>query len=312
MTLVVLDPGFFREDGLQSPDPATVLAARQRLRERLDDANRILQGRTLVVGTREVHWLDEIYRREVRDRFAGGERALQQALDRMFRDHRRAGATLAPTPPIGAFWGVVMMADWSPLGGGWRSGLERVLAATAHEAEHRGVDALFLCHRILGRNAHDRSSGGVELVEVLRWRVSVSVRGAKPRVLPCVSQPRHLTVPWTRRMDGRLPDASGSGLHPYCPPPTWKHSATLVHRTAHSRPCWVDSQGQEWARPSTGQGYHWDVYLSPVNAARMGLSQINVTQHGAPPSQGRAGDLHHVPATKRHALKNALGWSCPR
>ena len=254
MTLVVLDPGFFREDGLQSPDPATVLAARQRLRERLDDANRILQGRTLVVGTREVHWLDEIYRREVRDRFAGGERALQQALDRMFRDHRREGATLAPIPPIGAFWGVVMMADWPPLGDGWRGGLERVPAATAHEAEQRGVDALFLCHRILGRNAHDRSAGGVELVEVLRWRVSVSVRGAKPRVLPCVSQPRHLQVPWTRRMDARLPDASGSGLHPYCPPPTWKHSATVVNRTAHSRPCWVDAQGQFWARPSTGRG----------------------------------------------------------
>lgn len=311
MTLVVLDPGFFREDGLQSADAQVFAEAERRLRVRLDDANRVLRGRTLVVGTQEIPWLDTVYHREVRGMQSRLGREAKTAIDQLFREHKRSGLSLSPVVPQGAFWGVAMMADWLALGGGWRENLEYVLAATAHAAQARGEDALFLCHQILGRNAADRSSNTVELIEVLRWRVTVSVRGAKTTVLPCVAHPRHIDVPWTRRMDPRLPDATGPGLHPYCPPPRWKHSGTTVTRTLQSRPCWIDAHDQGWARPATGKGYHWDVYLTAPNSTRIGLSQINVTRHGVPSNEGQPGDLHHVPSEKQHAIRSRTGWRCP-
>jgi hypothetical protein len=73
----------------------------------------------------------------------------------------------------------------------------------------------------------------------------------------------------------------------------------------------VDAQGQGWARPSTGGGYHWDVYLTAQAEDRIGLAQINITQHGAPAGQGRPGDLHHVPKDKRPRLRDQSGWRCP-
>jgi len=309
--LVVLDPGFFREDGLNAPDPAVQQAARQRLLARLDDANRLLLCQhTLVVGTTEVAWLDTLRQREIRGAIPPGDRALEAALDRLFREHGRRGVTLPTGSLQGTMWGVARMADWPPLGGGWRDRLEHVLAATALAAAQHG-GAFFLCHRLLGRNTRDQSSGGVELVEVLRWRLTVAVQGAQTLVLPCVSCPRHLAVPWTRRMDPRLPDAHDPGLHPYCPPARWMNSQTTVWRTAQSRPCWVDAHDQYWARPATGGGYHWDVYLNNQHTASIGLDQINVTQHGAPESEGRPGDLHHVPQGRRHALRARTGWHCP-
>ncbi len=309
--LVVLDPGFFREQGLNASNPSVHAVACARLRTRLDDANRLLMGNRLVVGTTDaVAWIDTIYRREASAIAKAADPGLRSALDRLFRDHRRSGATLPPVASVGAMWGVQMMCDWSPLGGGWRDDMERILAATAVYAHAHEEAVAFLCHRILGRNATDRSSGGVELIEVLRWRLSVSVRGARPTVFPCVSKLRHLEVPWTRRMDERLPDLSGPGLHPYCAPAAWKNSQTVVWRTHQSRPCWLDAQSQWWARPATGGGYHWDVYLNDANETRIGLNQINVTQHGAPPAQGAPGDLHHVPSDKKHAIKNTSGWSC--
>ena len=308
--LVVLDPGFFREDGVRAVDAAVRAQAQRRLQQRLDDANRILLGKTLVVATPGVTWLDAIYQREVRDLPVANDPRLRAAIDRIFRDHRRAGAVLPPVAPVGVMWGVAMMSEWQPLGGGWRAPMEQILAATTVYAAEHEQPVAFLCHRILGRNAMDRSSGGVELIEVLRWRLSVSVRGAPPTVFPCVSTPRNLVVDWTRRMDGRLPELHGPGLHPYCAPPGWKNSNTPVWRTHQSRPCWLDAQEQWWARPATGGGYHWDVYLNADQSARVGLHQINVTQHGAPADQGQPGDLHHVPGDKKHAIKNTSGWNC--
>ncbi len=308
--LVVLDPAFFREDGLHANDAGIRARALHRLRRRLDDANRILLHRTLVVATPEVPWLDTIYRREVRTLSVADDRAVLQAIDRIFREHKRQGAVLPAVAPVGAMWGVAMMCDWAPLGGGWREPMERVLAAAAVYAADQGRPVAFLCHRVVGRNVVDRSSGGVELIEVLRWRLSVSVRGAPPTVFPCVSTPRNLSVDWTRRMDERLPDAHGPGLHPYCAPSGWKNSNTVVCRTHQSRPCWRDAQEQWWARPATGGGHHWDVYLNAHHETRIGLGQINVTQHGAPAGEGQPGDLHHVPEDKKHALKNTSGWNC--
>lgn len=311
MTFVVLDPGFFREKGLNAVDPRDRDAARERLRRRVDDGNRVLNGRRLVGGTDTVPWLKTVYVREVKPLKGLADRELTQALDQMFLERRHAKYTLRDIAVQGQMWGVGMMAGWPALGGSWQSPLQEVLAATVMAAMQEQTDALFLCHRILGRNARHHSANGVELVEVLRWRLTVAIRGATTLVIPCVGKPRHIDVPWTRRLDDRLPDQHGPGLHPYCPPPGWRNSKVTVHRTAQSRPCWVDSGDQHWARPSTGGGHHWDVYLNQSQQSRIGLSQVNVTQHGAPIDEGRPGDLHHVPSNKRHALKNTSGWTCP-
>lgn len=311
--LVVLDPGFFREDGIDSTDAARRSVASLRLRERLDDANSLLlqPATQLVVAVDSLRWFDSIYRYEARAIEDVAERPLKQALARL-REHRKHGRTLSPTVLLGKMWGVALMADWLPLGRTWRAQLESVLAAAVQTAARESLPLLFLCNRINGRNVRDRSSKEVELMEVLRWRLSASIRGAPPTTVPCVGKRRHVEVPWTRRMDDRLPDLHGPGRHPYCPLPDWMNSQTKVWGTHQSRPCWLDAQRQWWARPATGGGYHWDVYLNSDETTRLGLPQVNITQHGAPADQGEPGDLHHVPTKKRHALKETSGWRCPR
>lgn len=66
--LVVLDPGFFREDGIHSPDPEQRRAAGLRLRERLEGASRLLsqKGTALVVAAGEVEWFNDVYNLEAR------------------------------------------------------------------------------------------------------------------------------------------------------------------------------------------------------------------------------------------------------
>jgi hypothetical protein len=308
--LVVLDPGFFREQDIDSGDTARREAASRRLLARLNDANSLLARprARLVVAVDTFAWFDTVYRHEAHTIANAADRPLRQALDRL-REHRKSGRTVQAVTLAGQMWGVKLMADWLPFGRSWRAELERVLAASVVAAAREGLPVVFLCHRIEGRNVVDRSSANVELVEVLRWRLSVAVRGASPAVIPCVGRQRHLDVPWTRRIDDRLPDQHGPGLHPYCPPLRWMHSQTTVWGTHQSRPCWLDAQAQ-WARPSTGGGYHWDVFLNQEQAARIGLSQINITQYGAPDEQGRPGDLHHVPRKKQQALRDGSGWRC--
>lgn len=310
--LVVLDPGFFREDGIEIGDAPWREAASRRLRHRLDHANALLMqpGTQLVVAVDKLAWFDDVFRAQVKSLELGAERPLKQAFARLL-EHRKRGRTLPGVVLTGTMWGVVQMAQWPTSQRSWRPELERVLAASVVTAAREGVPVVFLCHRIEGRNIRDRSSNSVELVEVLRWRLSVSIRGAMPALIPCVGQLRHLDVPWTRRMDDRLPDVHGPDLHPYCPPSGWAHARTKVWGTHASRPCWLDAQGQWWARPATGGGYHWDVYLNHDEEQRIGLSQINVTRHGVPIGEGAPGDLHHVPKKKRQAIQTSSGWRCP-
>jgi hypothetical protein len=308
--LVVLDPGFFREEGIDGADEARREEASVRLAKRLDDANLLLRrkGAALIVGVDTFRWFDEIYRAEVRKIVPVAGHRLKSGLDQL-RGHAKRGRVLPGVSLEGKMWGVPMMADWPPFDRSYRNELERVLAAAVVAAKSE-TEVVFLCHRIEGRNVRDRSSGGVELAEVLRWRLAVAVRGAETTLVPCVSNLRQVDVSWTRRMDERLPDVSGPGLHPFCPRDGWRNSKVDVWGTHQSRPCWRDDQGQWWARPGTGGGHHWDVYLNAEHAASIGLAQINVTQHGAPTKQGRPGDLHHVPTEKRHALRRTSGWRC--
>lgn len=210
--LVVLDPGFFREAGLQSTVSEEQAAALGRLRLRLEDANRLiaLAGNALVLGLATFNWFDEVYGSEARKLEGLAPRPLKQALDR-FREHRRKGRVLAEAALAGKMWGLPMMADWPGFERSWRQRLERVLAASVVAAATDREKVVFLCHRIPGRNVRDRSSGGVELIEVLRWRLSASITGAPPTIVPCVGRIRHLEVPWTVRMDDRLPGSAVPG-----------------------------------------------------------------------------------------------------
>ena len=80
-----------------------------------------------------------------------------------------------------------------------------------------------------------------------------------------------------------------------------------------SRPVWIDERGYGWARPNImgGKGHHWDVYITDVKVAeRIGLSQLNIVEFGAPPEQGRPGSLHHLPKQKQGRLRDDTGWTC--
>jgi hypothetical protein len=308
--LVILDPGFFREADIKSGNGERRARAERRLTERLEDANRLLarRGAALIVAVDRLRWFDEIWRAEVRPIEEAAGRPLKQALARL-REHHRRGRTLPEVAPQGNMWGISMMAEWPDFGRSWREALELVVSATVHAGAGEG--AVFLCHRILGRNAMDRSSATIELTVVMRWRLTAALRGAPTTVIPCVGSERHIDVAWTRRMDDRLPDAHGTGLHPYCPPAGWRNAQTRVWGTQQSRPCWLDARGQGWARPAIADGYHWDVYVTSEAEARIGLGQINVTRFGAPAGQGHPGDLHHIPTAKRGRLRDKSGWDCP-
>jgi len=86
----------------------------------------------------------------------------------------------------------------------------------------------------------------------------------------------------------------------------------VVWKTLESKPCWIDSNGLGWARPRTGGGYHWDVFLKNHTAIceAAGVDQVNVVQHGAPSEQGVAGAIHHA-GEKKGRLNKELSWSCP-
>lgn len=83
-----------------------------------------------------------------------------------------------------------------------------------------------------------------------------------------------------------------------------------VFRTHEARPAWLDARGNAWAKPSTGGGYHWDVYLSPELDDEYGLGQLNIVAWGGPPAEGLPGSLHHVPGHKQGRLKKKTGWTC--
>ena len=80
--------------------------------------------------------------------------------------------------------------------------------------------------------------------------------------------------------------------------------------THESRPTWRDRKSNHWARPATGGGHHWDVYLEPSLAEEYGLGQLNIVQWSAPASEGAPGSIHHVPTSKKSRLRKKTGWSC--
>lgn len=105
--LVVLDPGFFREDGIDSPEPDRRADASSRLLGRLNDANLLLArpGARLVVTVGDLAWFDTIYRQDARKIADVADRPLKQAFARMW-EHHRAGRKLPDVVLQGKMWGV--------------------------------------------------------------------------------------------------------------------------------------------------------------------------------------------------------------
>ena len=304
--LVVLDPALF-----PSVDYATRTEhADAELRARMDHANAVMaalakRGPARVVrsvGT--THVWDKLYSDAIRPISKRLTPATLGALDRL-RAHALAGRGLPEPRGIGQCNGARVMFTNS----GWLPIMERVLFACALANE----PVYLIVARILGRNIEDRSADGVELHEVTRFRLHLTVKGAPPRAVECVSRARHVNVPWSARLDARLPDALLDGARcPFCPPKDWQRFRTTVWRTRESRPCWLDAHGGAWARPRTGGAYHWDVYLENRSLVeRIGLDQLNIVEFGAPPAQGKVGALHHVPSGKKARIRdNDPSWEC--
>jgi hypothetical protein len=306
--LVALDPGLF------CVGPQTTSAE---LQSRIDHANAAIfalekRGNARVVrrvGTTNV-W-NQLYTHCVRPLAPLLTPQLNRSLDRL-RGFAECGRDLPEPRGAGRCHGARLMFTHSSLPAlaeGWVGLMERVLFAGALAREPLYI----VVAQILGRNIEARAADGVELNEVTRFRLYVATKGAPPRAVDCVARARHVDVPWSARLDFRLPDATRDRARcPFCPPVGWERFATSVWRTRESRPCWVDAHGNAWARPRIPGAHHWDVYLTqPGLVERIGLDQLNIVDFGAPATEGKAGSLHHVPAAKRSRLLDPNpSWPC--
>lgn len=171
---------------------------------------------------------------------------------------------------------------------------------------------ILLTRRMPGRNVRRHAAGGTTLEEITRWRLFVQPKIMGTKQIYCIYHPRNIQERWTVRFDWRLPTVSDGADYPFCPPAKWWNPSTEAFRTICSKPAWVDKLGNGWARPNIpgGAGYHWDVFIqSPQLQEKVGLSQVNVVEFGAPITQGKPGTIHHVPGEKRGKVTDT-GWTC--
>lgn len=215
-----------------------------------------------------------------------------------------------PTPLLGRAYGFRQLFEHAPLSSEWVARMTNAVARVA--LTRRPVALLVRCMQ--QRNAALLEAGGSRVREITRWVVRLHVQGAPPTAIPCVHHARNLrpSLQWTTRFDWRLPAQADSARYPFCPPQNWWRRSVRSVATHASRPSWADACGRYWARPNIpgGAGHHWDVFLSdPSLEARIGLSQLNIVEFGAPTREGEPGTIHHVPAAKRGRFRD-IGWSC--
>jgi len=228
---------------------------------------------------------------------------------RAVQELRKPGTPVTGIPPAPEqrvrVWGFAGPARGALFDGAWPN----LLAEAAVRAALTRQRVVLLCRHVQGRNLDVHQHANITLDEIVRWSLYVQPPVVGPVTIDCCTRPRNLAVPWTIRMDWRLPD---TGRYPYCPMQNWRRGATRVFKTARSRPAWLDVQGNEWARPniSAGSGYHWHVYVNTNHHSRLGLEQINVVAFGGAASEGVPGSIHHMdPAKKAHFTDR--GWTCP-
>ncbi|WNG24748.1 hypothetical protein F0U62_12545 [Cystobacter fuscus] len=216
--------------------------------------------------------------------------------------------TLPAIPPHSRkkVWGIKQLFEWPKLGSNWLEIMESLLVRCALLEE----PLMILVRNFEGRNQRTHAAGRCNLIEKTRWRIRIQVTGTPPCIIPCIRSPRNLSVEWTQRFDERLPAQVDKARFPFCPPAKWWGRDVKPFRTMESKPAWEDARGNGWARPATGGGRHWDVYISDPNLTEtIGLNQLNIVQWEVTP-EGKVGDIHHVPTEKQGRLASIAGWSC--
>ena len=298
---VILDPALFltRVPGQLSADEDV------EIRQLIDDAVRVCRQHGYEVVAAGAYW-KKLQQDLVRPLERAGSPQLRAGLDTL---RSLAKPRNLPVPPAGSrkkVWGVKQLFGWPRLGQDWLELMETVLVGCAL----LGESFMLLARQFEGRNQQTHASGRCELVEKTRWRLYIQVTGQPPLTLPCIRNLRNLSIDWTQRFDERLPAQSDGARFPFCPPEHWWRRHVVSCRTVQSKPAWVDARGNGWARPATGGGRHWDVYIEDPNVAEtIGLDQLNIVQWEARP-EGKVGHIHHVPTEKKSRLADTAGWSC--
>lgn len=299
----LLDPALFL--------PLDTKRRAEEVQRELDLVARICKDHNVALIPLEEYW---------NDLWAALGRPLEQQLPahakRSIQELRKLGERAsAGIPPLPAQSGKVWRRGFSQLFGAaalpssaWEERMMRA-ALRALAAQH---DVVVLTRRVPGRNIRIHTAGGTTLEEITRWRLFVQPKDIGPRQILCIHHPRNIEEPWTTRFDWRLPSADAGAAYPFCPPQQWWKPSIPAFDTVRSKPAWIDTRGNGWARPniSGGAGYHWDVFIeSPNLRKKVGLDAINVVQFGAPPREGTAGTIHHTPRKKRGGLTQT-GWVC--
>lgn len=189
---------------------------------------------------------------------------------------------------------------------------ERMARAIVRAVGAAPEEVVVFTRRIEDRNLVRHAAGYSTLDENTRWVLHVQPRGIGPVQVLCAYHPRNLSERWTARFDWRLPATNDGAKYPFCPPERWWKRSTAACRTVASKPAWIDRLDNAWTRPNIpgGAGYHWDVRIASATVAqRVGLAQLNVVEFGAPESEGRPGQLHHVPS-EQVGGPSGTGWGC--
>lgn len=306
MIVGLLDPAFFL------PRPYTK-EKEENLAQELHEIARMCREHNIVVPPFDTYW-SELWRtlggpleRSVRHRDA--KEALRQL--RLLGETSRS--LLQKNPPAGQVWrrGFSQLFQWEPLDETWT---QRMANAAVDAALLTNEQVVLFTRRVVGRNVRIHTAQNSKLHENTRWLLHIQPKNIGHRTIICVHHPRNLTERWTTRLDWRLPAESDKARYPFCPPAEWWKAATDAVRTIVSKPAWLDAQDNGWARPNIpdGASYHWDVYVqAPHLKERLGVDQINVVAFGSPPSEGRPGDLHHIPSHKSTRVRDRK-WNCPK
>ncbi len=311
--IAVIDPALFL---VNNPAGALLKVEEDMLCAIIDDVARTCRASRAVIPAAEWYWakLQNDLVRPLHRLLRGPQ--LPRALDEL-RSYTRTFA-LPEVPDSGTvrLRGVKPLFDWNRLDPSWMGVMERLLIGCAQLHDDVILITRLFDGRNLTRHAVAKSTG--ILSEKTRWRLYVHVPGSPPRAIPCVRNLRNLNVPWTARLDEKLPEG---GRFPFCPLPRWWLRDTRAFGTHTSKPAWIDTHGSGWAQPSTGGDYHWDVFITDPNLKERVSSNvdsggivtpvaINVVASGTREAGKVPGDLHHEPMDRQ--VKSGAGWTCPK
>lgn len=276
----------------------------------LERALLTIREHSLEVASLEEYW-PELWISIVQPFEKDAPRRVVDALRELRKCARPSKIPRLSGPPRGHAYGLRQLFAEPALGVDW---VERMTMALARVISS-GRRVTLLVRSLVGRNVEVREAADCRLFEHTRWVVRLHISGSEPTAMRCVHHPRNLRdgLDWTTRFDWRLPARADSARYPFCPPAGWWRKSVAAVVTHASRPAWADACGRYWARPNIpgGAGHHWDVFITdPALQQRIGLSQLNIIEFGAPAKEGAPGAIHHTPTGKAGRVKSDPGWGC--